>query len=277
VRRERPAAAAVQQQPWRVAEQIAGCGVRLADQRQRRALATGREPVVGVGREHGVRTARGRQLRGALAQAFAHQRRRRRDAAAAVAAVGIDEIERERGADAADERRARNRARTEHRKKPVDAEPARLRVRDFQAREPALRAREPDARRARGQRIEQLDAQRIGGDARHMRDIDAFGQHARELRGDVALAVRERVHVADAPVRAQRRAFEPRVAEVEQPHAHAALLRTLTSPECTRRSSPEASRTRRPPSSARPSAVAGSTPSAACSATGCPASASSAA
>ncbi|KAG0924143.1 hypothetical protein G6F31_019226 [Rhizopus arrhizus] len=63
--------------------------------------------------------------------------------------------------------------------------------------------------------------------------------------------MRPGLHVAGT-VTLQRRELEARVAEVEQPIAHAAL--TLTSPACSRRSWPSM-RTRSAPSSARPSAV----------------------
>ncbi|MNI50853.1 hypothetical protein D3C73_1055430 [compost metagenome] len=100
------------------------------------------------------------------------------------------------------------------------------------------------------QLIQHGAGQRRRGNAGDKRGFTT-GQAVRRLSGHAFGAMRPGLYVAGA-VAMQGGKLETRIAQVEQPVAHAFL--TLTSPACSRRSRPSMS-TRSAPSSARPSAV----------------------
>src|SRR5690606_35775831 len=107
---------------------------------------------------------------------------------------------------------------------------------------------------------------------------DARGQGVVPARRERARVVRDRLHPADPARFVERRELQPRVAEVEQPPAHAlrSMRRRLTSPAWKLRS-PPAVRTRSAPSAAGPSARPSWHPSPAWTCTRAPAIASQAA
>ena len=83
-------------------EQVRSLNPTAIDQSERGPFAARGQSIEGVIRELDVTPARYRQLSRAGVQALAHQRGRWRDASAAMQAVSVQQVQRERRADAAD-------------------------------------------------------------------------------------------------------------------------------------------------------------------------------